>query len=494
MLLPWVVYGSAITHRYGLRDDYSILREAREEPGKILRVCGAMGRPLYGWLLERSTLAAGDIDGLAGMRALALAGLGLLSTAVFLVLRREGWRGVPAALLAALLGVIPSAQVVASWSICWPQPVALLASVAAFALARRGLEGPSAETAWRRWAFLVGGAVALGASALIYQASAPFFVVLLAAALVTRPFPDPRAAARTGVQYLCVLGGGLALAYALTRASFALGVFSPSPRMVFERHLLDKAGWFVSRVLPNALALIELNDTDAAPSGGYGPMVAFTLMLVAAGLVAVWRREGRVAVGTWLAALLLLSGAAFCVSFLAGERWPTYRTLYALTGVWCVFFVASAVRLGDAWPRGGPRVAAVLLALFVTLGAFLARQQALELFVQPQLRELALMQEGAAAVTPSRQTRVFVLTARQTDSSAPQRYLDEFGSVSVDTEWVAKELFQELVRERFPHEQDVRRLYRFAAGPGLPDRRAYDVLVDMRQQRLASPRPIQLAR
>ncbi|MCP3100237.1 glucosyltransferase domain-containing protein [Myxococcus sp. K15C18031901] len=492
--MPWAIYAGAISHHYGLRDDYSILREAREEPGKILRVCGAMGRPLYGWLLERSTREAEDIQGLSGMRAMSVAGLGLLSVAVFLVLRREGWRGLPATLLAALLGVIPSAQVVASWSICWPQPVAMLCAVAAFALARRGLEAAPEEAAWRRRAWCLGGVVALGASTLIYQASAPFFVVLLAAALVARVFPDPRAVARTGLRYLLVMGGGLGLAYAVTRLTFALGVFTPSPRMAFERHLLDKTDWFVTRVLPNALALIELNDTDAAPSGGYWPMVGFTLLLVAAGLFVEWRRAGRVGLLTWLGALGGLSAAAFCVSFLAGERWPTYRTLYALTGVWCVFFVAAAVRLGDTWPRTGPRVAAVLLTSFVALGALLAHQQSQELFVQPQLRELALMREGADAVVPSRQSRVFVLTARQADSSASQRYLDEFGSVSVDTEWVAKELFQALVRERFPQERDVRRFYRFAAGPVLPERRAYDVLVDMRQQRPAPSRPIQLAR
>lgn len=491
-LLPWVVYGSAIWLDYGLRDDYAIQREAREEPGKILRVCGAMGRPLYGWLLERSTRETDGVEGLSGLRALGVLGLALLSLALYLLFRAEGWRRAPAALLAAFLTVIPSAQVVASWSICWPQGVALLASAAAFALARRGL-GPFASGR-RRWPWCVGAVVTLAASTLIYQASGPFYAVLLAAALVTRRFDDARTPARWLGGHLLLVGGGLGLAYVVTRLTFWLGLFTPSPRMVLERHFVDKAVWFVTQVLPNALALNALNDTDAAPSGGYWPMVGVTLTVLALGLVVEGRRAGRVGVGTWVMALVGLSGVAYCASLLAGERWPTYRTLYALTGVWSVFFFAAVVRLGETWPTRGPRVAVAVLGGFVAVSALLAHQQSVELFAWPQGRELELMRQGAAAIIPSRKPRVFVLTARQVDSSASQRYLDEFGSVSVDTEWVAKELFATVVRERFPLERAPQSLYRFAAGPMLPEARAYDILVDMRQLRLASARPIQLAR
>ncbi|WP_342382090.1 glucosyltransferase domain-containing protein [Myxococcus stipitatus] len=492
LLLPWVVYGSAVSLSYGLRDDYAILREAREEPGKILKVCGAMGRPLYGWLLDRTSRAAGDVRGLGGLRALAVAGLGMLALAVFLLLKAEGWSRGPALLLAAFLTVIPSAQVVASWGICWPQAVALLLSVSAFALARVGLrETPRGP---RGWSLCVGAAVALAASMLIYQASGPFYAVLLAAVVVMRRYEDPRALARGLGGHLLVVVAGLGLAYVVTRMSFALGVFVPSPRMALEKHVVDKAVWFVSKVLPNALALNVLDDSDTAPSWGYWLMVGGTLALVIAGLVVEGRRAGRVAVGTWVLAIVGLLGLAYCASLLASERWPTYRTLFALTGVWSVFVFASVVKLGALWPSRGPHLALTLLAVFVAGSAVVARQQSLELFAWPQGRELALMRQGAAALEASRPSRVFVLTARQRDTSAHRRYLDEFGSISVDTEWVAKELFATAVRERFPQERDLSALYRFDAGPVAPDARGYDILVDMRQLRSASTRSIQQAR
>jgi hypothetical protein len=184
-----------------------------------------------------------------------------------------------------------------------------------------------------------------------------------------------------------------------------------------------------------------------------------------------------------------LSAAAYSVGFIAGERWPTYRTLNALTGVWSVFFIASLVNLGTVWPRHGPRLATGLLAGFVAFSAVLAHAQSLELFALPQGRELAVMQEGARLVVPRERPRVFVLTARQADSSAPLRYLDEFGSVSVDAEWVAKEMLKALVRERFPREPDVAGLYRFAAGPVAPEPQGYDILIDMRRQHVSATRP-----
>ena len=492
-LLPWVIYGSAISQRYGLRDDYAILREAREEPGKIFRVCAAMGRPLYGWLLELSTREAGTIDGLSGLRMLSVTGLGLLGAAIFLLLRRDGWRAPAAALLAAFLTVMPSAQVIASWSICWPQAVALLMGMSAYALARRGLAAPP-EAAWRGWAWSLGGVVAMGAATLIYQVSGLVYAVLLAAALVARRDTDLRAPARWLGRHLLVMGSGLGVAFALTRLSFALGLFTPSPRMVFETRFVDKAGWFLTHVLPNVLALNVLNDTDAGPPGAYWPMVGVTLTVLTLGVLVEGRRAGRVGVARWLLALGGLSAAAYCVSFLAGERWPTYRTLYALTGVWSVFFAASLLKLGDLWPVRGPTVATALLGGFVAVSAVLAHRQSLELFALPQGRELARMEEGARQVEPGRQSRVFVLTVLQRDTSAPRRYLDEFGSVSVDTDWVAKELFHALVVERFPGARDAGSLYRFAASAVVPAPGTYDILIDLRQPKRDAPRSAHLAR
>ncbi|MBZ4333088.1 hypothetical protein K8556_19855 [Corallococcus sp. AS-1-12] len=489
LLLPWLIYWSAVIHRYGLRDDYAILREAREEPGKILRVCASQGRPLYGWMLEASAKAAGGIDGLMGLRLMGVAGLGVLAAAVFLLLRKEGWRPGSAALLAGFLTVTPSAQVIANWSICWPQALALMLGLGAFAFARRAIGPPGAE-APLRWPYALAAVGTMATATLIYQVSGLFSAVLLAASLVAHHDVSLKATARWMLKHLLVMGAGLALAYAVTQVLFKAGIFPPSPRLSFEKHWVDKTVWALTHVFPNALALSALNEAPVGDMDGYRAMVVLTLTLLGVGIAVEGRRSGLTGVGRWLLALVTLSGAAYSVGFLAGERWPTYRTLNALTGVWAVFFAASLANLGTLWPRHGPRVATALLTAFVAFSALLAHQQSLELFALPQGRELAVMEQGASLVVPDRKPRVFVLTAKQADSTAPFHYLDEFGSVSVDAEWVAKEMLKALVKERFPGEHDMSGLYRFAAGPVAPEPRNYDILIDMRHQHVSAVSPL----
>jgi hypothetical protein len=51
-LVPLIVFGPSLLLEFGLRDDYSMLREVREEPGKVLGYYGAQGRVFYGLLNE----------------------------------------------------------------------------------------------------------------------------------------------------------------------------------------------------------------------------------------------------------------------------------------------------------------------------------------------------------------------------------------------------------------------------------------------------------
>ena len=68
LLIPLAVYWQTVFHDYGIRDDYSYLREAGEDPGKLVKVTASHGRPLYGALLETSYSATGQVDELLWMR------------------------------------------------------------------------------------------------------------------------------------------------------------------------------------------------------------------------------------------------------------------------------------------------------------------------------------------------------------------------------------------------------------------------------------------
>src|ERR1700677_3933548 len=90
-LVPLVAYWPATFHDYGLRDDYSNLREAREEPGKILRFCASHARPIYGWLLQSTYGQTSSVQNLRWMRLFASLILGAISLVTFRGLRALGW-------------------------------------------------------------------------------------------------------------------------------------------------------------------------------------------------------------------------------------------------------------------------------------------------------------------------------------------------------------------------------------------------------------------
>ncbi|ADO69635.1 hypothetical protein [Stigmatella aurantiaca] len=485
LLVPLCSYWETVFHRFGFRDDYSILREAREEPGKILKVCSSQGRILYGWLLEMSARMAGDIEGLCWMRLASVVCLGVLASAVFLLLIRAGWHLAPAALLAAFMPLTPSAQVLSSWAICWPHALALVLATAAFALADQGMRPGSGRL--RQVGGWLGAGVLVAAATLTYQSNSLFYVVLVAATLVVRRADTFKGSVRWMVRHLCVVGAGLGAAFAVSQLTFAAHVFTASPRMRFETHWVSKAIWTVTNVLPDALALSALDGARGAAAVGYWLMVLGAVGVLSAGTVMEYRRVGPAGAGRWLLGMVALSGVAYSVSFLAAERWPTYRTIYALTGVWSVFIAASLVNIGSLLPERGRKAAIGLLAGVVLTGALVARWHSFELFAVPQGLELQLMEEGVRKAVLAKRPRIFVITATQDDSSAPRRYRDEFGSVSIDSEWVAKEVLKSLMKERFSGTADVSKLYQFAAGPKVPEPKSYDILIDMRRMRQARP-------
>src|SRR5271166_995096 len=86
-LVPLVAYWPTTFHDYGLRDDYSNLREAHEEPGKVLKFCASHARPIYGLLLQASYGQTTSVENLQWMRFFAALLLGALSLVSFRSLR-----------------------------------------------------------------------------------------------------------------------------------------------------------------------------------------------------------------------------------------------------------------------------------------------------------------------------------------------------------------------------------------------------------------------
>lgn len=474
-LVPLLTYAPTTFHDYGLRDDYSNLREAHEEPGKILLFCASHARPLYGLLLQASYAQTTSVQNLQWMRLVAAVLLGALSLVSFRSLRRLGWSLNAALCFAMLVVLVPSSQVIAAWAVGWPYALAALVGVAAFFAAEGAFV--RGNTLGRSTAQC---AVALGlmiTSVLIYQPSALFYAVPLTASLLANRARTVRQTALWAGFHVGVVAGALGLAYGLMSVLYSGGYFLKSGRIAFEQHWADKIGWFLREPLLNALSLFVLNDNNHREQWLYLGCAAFAALVLAGGVVMEWRRHGRARGLVWLAGLVALPLFAFGVSLVAAERYATYRTILAMTAVLLCFMVASVNALTA---HLHPRIRGAIAGAVIAFAFACAQYHPYALIAVTQGNEWKLIIDGAELVNlDAQKPRIFAVASTPLDRSTESIYHDEFGSLSTNSEWVPREMFKRAMHDLRPNVPNLDSRYYFASGPRLPPGQHYDVIIDL---------------
>jgi len=241
-LVPLVTYWPATFHDYGLRDDYSNLREAHEEIGKVVKFCASHARPIYGWLLQATFGQTSSVQNLEWMRFVAALLLGAISLVSFRGLRALGWSFNNSLIFAVLLALVPSAQVIAGWAVGWPYAATALLAIGGFFTVEGALSvglRAGVGRAVGQWA-VAAGLMVVGA--LIYQPSALFYVVPLAGALIVQRHRSLAQTARWAGTHLGFVAASLGLAYAAMSLLYAAHVFVKSGRIAFETHWVEKSG------------------------------------------------------------------------------------------------------------------------------------------------------------------------------------------------------------------------------------------------------------
>lgn len=473
-VLPLLVYWPTVFHRYGFRDDYSVLRESHEEPNKVMQVGAMQARPLYGVLLEASFRHSRTIRQLADLRFGSALLLGGVAAAFYVTLRKLKWDPVTASLAAALLVVIPSAQILVSWAVAWPRGVALLLAIAGF---------DAAEMAFARvkrarmlcWPL---GLILVATSALVYPPDTLVYLTLVTAGLWSKRRWSMRHVLEWLVRHAVTVAIGLGIAFTTMVVMFAHREVAPSSRIAFEGHWMEKLLWFAEEPLQNALGLIVLNH-----DGGVAlvhRVAALVAVLIVAGLLEGCLRRGGHR-GWWkLPVVLVLLLGSFGVNLVAADHWPVYRVLLPLT-------MTGAVALTLALFHLGGRTAArwALLALVIP-GVWLARRQTFGLIAAPQAVELATLEAGARQVDPTRHPSVFILTPAPEQRVAQFASWDEFGSLSTDSDWTPKEMLKLVLRERFPRLPEVDRQCTVRTGRAVPFGLRPDVVIDLQNMRSGS--------
>ncbi len=481
-LMPLVTYWPATFHDFGLRDDYSNLREAHEEPRTVVQFCASHARPIYGWLLQATYGQTNSVQNLQWMRFLASLLLGAISFVMFRGLRAVGWPRSTSLCFAILLALVPSAQVIAGWAVGWPYAGTALLALAGFFTVEgamtMGLEAGIGRAA-TQW-LLAGGLMIV--SGLIYQPSALFYVVPLAGALIAQRRRSLGRTARWLGIHLGFVVTSLGLAYCTMTALYASGVFVKSGRIAFEHHWGDKIAWFLQEAMPNALSLFVLNDNNHRHHWLYAGCATLVGLILVAGLCTEWRRHGRERGLIWAVGLFGLPVFALGISLVASEHYATYRTILAMTAVLLCFLVASVSALTERWSAGGRKLLATVV---VAVAFFTAQHHVYALIAVPQGNEWQLILAGAKQVhldAPAR-PRIFAIASSPADISTATIYHDEFGSLSSNSEWVPKEMFKRAMHDLHPDVPNLESRYDFSEGYKLPPGQHYDVVINMHRLR-----------
>src|SRR5580698_3912182 len=419
-LIPLIAFWPATFHDFGLRDDYSNLREAHEEVGKVLKFCASHARPVYGWLLQATYGQTTSVQNLQWMRLAASLLLGALSLVSFRGLRAVGWSVGTSLCFAVLLSLVPSAQVIASWAVGWPYAATALLAFGGFFTVEGALTlgmSAGAGRAFSQWAVAVG---LMLVSALIYQPSVMFYVVPLAGALIVQRHRTLKQTARWAGIHLGFVVGTLGVAYCVMSFLYATGVFVKSGRIAFEHHWGDKIAWFLQEPLPNALSLFVLNDNNHRDHALYVGCAALVGALLLAGAYMEWRRYGRSRGIVWLTALIGLPVFACAVSLIASEHYATYRTILAMTAVLLCFLVASTRALTESW---GPKGRRLFAAIVISTAFLTAQHHVYALIAVPQGNEWQLIMAGAKQVRldqvhpDNTRPRIFAIASSPADIS-----------------------------------------------------------------------------
>jgi len=485
-LLPAAVYWQTATHEYGFRDDYAHLRESHEEPGKLLRLTSSNGRPVYGLALEASVRGVDDVPDLKWLRLTSVVLLSAMGLVLWAFLRRFGWGEREAAAVGAGVTLLPGAQVIVGWAIAWPIALGLLAAVLGFWLVEAHLQKRGA----RRVAGVFAGAALYFIAGLTYQTSALFAVVPLAALLLVREDDRRFGHARWVVTHVGVLFVSLVAGLLVMDVIFSEGVVPEAARMHIEPEPLLKLLWFVRNPLPNALALFELRDRFVTQPWFWVVTAVFGAVM-ALGLP--YGGNTRSHTLRWLFCVLALPFVAHSVSLAASSQAIGYRTLLPLSGLFLVllvFAMRAVVRAGSVRPA----TQAAALGGLVLSAAVLAYHNSYTLIAEPQGREWQLFHSAAAQLRLAPDTDVYIIRPTIDDRSTEKVYDDEFGSLSSDADWAAKEMFKAALRERFPARVADGRSYRLETGwlpPMQPGN--YDLVLDLRRLKNEGDRTVAAA-
>ena len=381
--------------------------------------------------------------------------------------------------MSLLVVLLPASQVTASWAVGWPWGFSLILAVGGFEVANAA----RLQTGPLHLAGVIAAMLLYIVATFIYQSNTMFVAALLGAALLApqQRLLDYRQQLSLSVYHLVLLIVALAMSFLVLHLLFAGGIFSKSGRLEFETDIVGKLVWFVEWPLANAIAFPVLRDDFGTGQIIFGVMIVIVLATVGFAMI----RSGlQQRVTPWLFPILVLPWVAHGISLVAAERSMGYRTLFALSGLVVIVFVAAWQELPFEKIFGG-RYAASLqrgsLVLLTAVCTVLAWHQSYDLIAKPQGREWSIVKNAVKHIPTNKTPVIFLVEPSLADRSTKRVCRDEFGSLSSNSSWVPDEMFKAAIHDRFPDGWPHHWHYVLYHGGEIPSTNEhYDQLIDMR--------------
>jgi hypothetical protein len=470
LLAPLAVYWQTVFHEYGLRNDYTALRESREEPSKLVRTSAARGRPLYGAMLETSFAVTNEVENLQWLRLTSVLLLTLLALILWRQLFQSGWNEIEAAGIGLGAVLLPSAQVVVGTASAWPQALTLLLALAGFSAIETEIE----RGGMKRVVALLGGCMIYTAAGLIYQANVLFALVVVAAVLLVRTGREPLSDRWWSTFHIAAVAVGLGLSHLIIGALYSNGLFQPA-----NEALNTGAVAFFRYPLPNALSLYALNDDHSTGAVVYWGLLLGVVVTLVMGYKKILAHSDEMIRRRGAYAIIALVVVTIALCVVAADRIMTYRVLFSLAGIVLVLMVYSLRALIVAKKMTVAHYAGLAVAGIVI--GFVAHRNALNLLAEPQGDEWELMRGAVLRADFAKPVRVHIILAGIEDRLTERIYGDEFGSVSSNSDGVAKDMFHAAVRTRFPDKLPKGGKSIVTTSTTEPQAGTYDLLIDMRK-------------
>jgi hypothetical protein len=426
------VFASVTIIPYAFSDDYPILWMAigggpSVQFGKNVVDAGAInGRPFAGLITQWLFSAAGTVENLRWVRLLTVVGIIALALLLQWALVRSGIKPVVAALIAIFICSMPPFQVWASWTLLVSTPFAALAAAGASRVAVAAVDGPRRIMTDR----LVGAGGLLLAALLTYQPAAMLFWVFFAVALIGAA-QEPQRAGRLVRVHFGLAAVTLAIAYLVIKVSVHLiGTHATgASRNTLVHDYGGKLDFFFQRPLYQALNLFKL-----VPSLWVAIPVA--IIATVGTLLLILQRCARpiLYVGVGLALIPL----SFLPNLVVAENTPNFRVQVAITSLIALYASLGVIGIWIGvrdWLGPRLRTNSLLTVERIAFGccvgvvgvtAFLAAQNVVTLFADPQLTELRLLRSQVAAL-PANPPRVAFVQTGYTQGLTKLALLGEFG-------------------------------------------------------------------